>query len=203
MADDSTTQLQGVIDRMRAGDPAARDELINRSYQRLHRLAHRMLQGFPGVRPLEDTGDVLHGALRRLIRALEAVPLASPAHFFNLASKQIRWELLDLAQQVRKRERGGLDPLPAGQVLEGTSQAPREQSDTTHEPRRLEAWREFHEQVERLPEEERAVFDLLWYQELTQAEAAAVLDVSVGTVRRRWMSARLLLQEALLDEGPG
>jgi DNA-directed RNA polymerase specialized sigma24 family protein len=41
---------------------------------------------------------------------------------------------------------------------------------------------------------------LLWYQELTQAEAAAVLGVSEREVRRRWRSARELLRHALPDE---
>jgi signal transduction histidine kinase len=34
-----------------------------------------------------------------------------------------------------------------------------------------------------LPEPEREVFDLLWYEELSQSEAAVVLDVSERTMR--------------------
>ena len=66
-----------------------------------------------------------------------------------------------------------------------------EASDLTHEPSRLAVWTEFHRQVADLPEEDREVFDLLWYQGLTQAEAAAVLGISERTVSRRWISARL------------
>jgi len=50
-------------------------------------------------------------------------------------------------------------------------------------------WSEFHEHVEKLPDDEREVMDLLWYQGLTQEEAAAVLKVSDRTVKRRWQSA--------------
>ena len=32
--------------------------------------------------------------------------------------------------------------------------------------------------------------ELLWYQEMTQAEAAAVLQVAKSTVRRHWLAAR-------------
>ena len=53
-----------------------------------------------------------------------------------------------------------------------------EVADTTYEPGRLAEWTGFHAQVEALPEEEREVFDLLFYQGLPQAEAAAVLGVS-------------------------
>jgi DNA-directed RNA polymerase specialized sigma24 family protein len=51
--------------------------------------------------------------------------------------------------------------------------------------------------VARLPDDLRAVFDLLWYQELSQAEAAALLGIAVRTVKLRWMQARLQVQQAL------
>jgi DNA-directed RNA polymerase specialized sigma24 family protein len=47
-----------------------------------------------------------------------------------------------------------------------------------------------------LPDDLRAVFDLLWYQEMSQAEAAALLGVAVPTVKLRWMKARLQVQHA-------
>ncbi|MBL8798147.1 MAG: helix-turn-helix domain-containing protein, partial [Planctomycetia bacterium] len=46
-------------------------------------------------------------------------------------------------------------------------------------------------------------FDLLFYQGLSQAEAAALLNVSERTVKRRWQSARLQLHDALGGEFPG
>jgi RNA polymerase sigma-70 factor (ECF subfamily) len=55
----------------------------------------------------------------------------------------------------------------------------------------------FHEAVERMPVEEREVFDLLWYQGMTHGQAAKALGVATKTVQRRWASARLLLQDAL------
>jgi RNA polymerase sigma-70 factor (ECF subfamily) len=61
----------------------------------------------------------------------------------------------------------------------------------------LRRWTEFHEAVARLPDDLRAVFDLLWYQGLAQAEAAALLGVAVPTVKLRWMKARLQVQQAL------
>jgi hypothetical protein len=45
---DDTTCLQALLDRMNAGDGPARDELFARAYERLRRLAGRMLrQDFP------------------------------------------------------------------------------------------------------------------------------------------------------------
>jgi RNA polymerase sigma-70 factor (ECF subfamily) len=48
-----------------------------------------------------------------------------------------------------------------------------------------------------MPDEEREIFDLLWYQGLSQAEAATLLKVSERTIKRRWQSARLKLHHAL------
>ena len=78
MSDGSTTvHLQGCIDRLNSGDSAALDELIVHAYERLRRLAQRMLHDFPRPRDWESTGDVLHNAYPRLRSALESVPLTS------------------------------------------------------------------------------------------------------------------------------
>ena len=74
--------------------------------------------------------------------------------------------------------------------------------DLRHEPNRLAAWSEFHEKVGSLPDEEREVFELIWYQGLSQAEAAEVLHTSQRTLQRRWQAARLHLVEALHGELP-
>jgi RNA polymerase sigma factor (sigma-70 family) len=68
---------------------------------------------------------------------------------------------------------------------------------TTFDPSKLAQWGEFHKQVEALPPEEREVFNLLWYHEVPQSEAAALLNVSERTLQRRWQSARLKVFEAM------
>src|SRR5262249_61821855 len=78
----------------------------------------------------------------------------------------------------------------------GKVPAPATPADVPHEPARLATWSAFHEQVAALPEEEREVFDLLWYQGLPQAEAAELLHVNVRTIKRRWVSARMKIQYA-------
>ena len=42
-----------------------------------------------------------------------------------------------------------------------------------------------------LPDAEREVFDLLWYEGLTQVEAANVLGVTERTIKNRWRNAKL------------
>jgi RNA polymerase sigma-70 factor (ECF subfamily) len=76
-------------------------------------------------------------------------------------------------------------------------QAPDESGGSLHaaadEPEDLAQWTQFHTLVESLPEDEREVFNLLFYEALTQEEAAQLLGVNVRTIKRRWQSARLKL----------
>jgi RNA polymerase sigma-70 factor (ECF subfamily) len=203
MADESysSTQIQLRLDRLRAGDDSARDELLKVACDRLGRLARRMLRGYPGVRRWEQTDDVLQGAALRLWRSLEEVKPASVRRFIGLAAAQIRRELIDLA-----RHYGGPDgpgrhhPVRAGP--DGSGGPPDPDTDTD-DPARLAAWTEFHEHVEALPGDEKEVFNLLWYQGLPQAEAAALLGVTERVVRYRWRAARLRLHERLGGRSPG
>jgi RNA polymerase sigma factor (sigma-70 family) len=102
---------------------------------------------------------------------------------------QIRRELIDLYRRYKKR-------------IDRPGESAADAQVSTYDPSRLEDCAEFHRQVEALPEQEREVFGLLWYQGLKQAEAAAVLNVSVREVKSRWQSARLLLYQALKGEPP-
>jgi RNA polymerase sigma factor (sigma-70 family) len=203
MPADSTTQLQALVDRLAAGNLSAKNELISRAYERLGKLAHKMLKGFPRVRAFDETGDVLHESLQRLSRALESVPPASVAEFFRLASRQMRWELLDLVQRYHRLEEPGGNHAAMGNNASSQSTPPAQVPASTDSPAALAAWTEFHQKVEALPDRERDVFDILWYQELTQAEAAAILHVSESTVRRHWLLARRRLGSFLRGAADG
>ena len=195
-----TTQLNGWLERMRGGDEAARNELYSHIRDRLERLTQKMLGGFPGVGRWAEADDVLQDALLRLDRALREVQPGSVKAFLGLAAQQIRRELLDLARSHFGPQGAGARHASRGHDADG---APPDREDFTHEPCALAQWRELHEQIERLPEEERDVVGLLFYQALPQAEAAEILGVAVKTVQRRWRSALLKLHELLRGEWPG
>jgi RNA polymerase sigma factor (sigma-70 family) len=200
--DDHSTQIRLCIDRMRSGDAAARNELLGHASERLTRLTRKMLRDFPRVHRWEQTDDVLQNAAMRLCRALGEVQPTTAADFFRLAAAQIRRELLDLARRYSGAH--GLGAHHASRVGAGSAAAAEPSAiDTTHDPDRLSAWTKFHREVEELPALEREAFDLLFYQELSQAEAAAVLAVSVRTIKRRWQAARLRLVQNLGGKMPG
>jgi RNA polymerase sigma-70 factor (ECF subfamily) len=48
-----------------------------------------------------------------------------------------------------------------------------------------------------LPEELREIVDLLYYDGLTQEEAATLLGLSPRTLKRRWQTAKVYLHKKL------
>lgn len=199
---DQPAGIQHWIDRLQAGDERARAELLNCAAERLTYLTRKMLKDFPGVRRWEETDDVLQNASMRLWTALKEVQPTTVCHFYRLAALHIRRELIDLARHHFGPVGGGAHHASDPGNSTGSTPAPVwDRMETTHEPSRLAMWSEFHERVEQLPEEEREVFDLVWYQGLTQAAAAELLNVSSRTVLRRWQLARVKVYRALHNEG--
>ena len=198
-----TAQLQRCLDRLRDGDAAARAELLDTACARVTRLAHKMLRRYPRVRRWEETDDVVQNVVLRLHRALEQIQPATVRDFLRLAALNIRRELLDLVKHYYGPEGAGAHHATTPAPKDDTHPDPgREPAGRTHDPERLAAWAEFHRQVEALPADEREVFDLLWYEGLSQTEAAELLGVSERTVQRRWQAARLALYDALHGELP-
>ena len=190
------------IAKLQAGDEFARGELLTLTCDRLLRLTRSILRDFPGVARWEQTEDVMQRASLRLYQALADVELSDPRHFFRLAALQIRRELIDLARHYQGPQ--GLGAKHQTQRVNSDGEdnpIAYEPVEVTGDPRRMAEWQEFHSRVEQLPDEDREVFDLLWYHELSQEQAAQMLDVSVRTVRRRWRSARLTLHDAFVDLG--
>jgi RNA polymerase sigma-70 factor (ECF subfamily) len=186
---------------MRAGDSAARDELLRHVSGRLQRLTRQMLRGHPAVRRWVESGDVLQGALMRLLRALKDVQPSSARDFFALAAQQIRRELIDLARHYYGPQ--GLGANHATHAAEGSGLQPAENAaDRAAEPSGLAEWCEFHAKIDELPEDQREVVGLLFYQGLTQADAAQLLGVTVRTVQRRWHAALVELHDIMKGHWP-
>ena len=202
--DDRNSTLQEWIERLHATDAAALDEvrheIIKHASDRLEKLVRRMLRNYARLRRWEQTGDVLQNALLRLHHALSTIRPVSAREFFGLAATQIRRELIDLT-----RHHFGPEGAAANHhtddvriATEGGSTVDR-QADVRNEPSSLAEWTEFHEAVQRLPDAERNVFDLYWYEGLDQKTVASLLHVTDRTVKNRWRRAKLLIREMLSD----
>src|SRR5215510_9133437 len=204
MSDESTTVLQGHLERALTGDGAARQRLLELTRDRLMSHARRFLHGrYARLEPLAQTDDVVQLLFLKILQNqdrfwvnADGEPVQTLAEFFGHASAWMRDVLCDQLRKAYGRDDNHPAVLPLGGGPSDTG--PRyELSSTTLDGEKVRRWTEFHEAVARLPDDLRAVFDLLWYQELSQAEAAALLGVAVPTVKLRWMKARLWVQQAL------
>jgi RNA polymerase sigma factor (sigma-70 family) len=204
MSDQSTAVLRGYLERAVSGDVAARQQLLELTRDRLMRHARRQLHGTHArLEPFEQTDDVVQQLYVKILQNQERFwvnsqgqPVRTLAEFFGHSSAWMRDVLSDLLRKSRGRDdnRPAILPLDGSQSTGGSRYEP---SSSTLDGAKVQRWTEFHEAVARLPDDLRAVFDLLWYQELPQAEAAALLGIAVPTVKLRWMKARLQVQQAL------
>jgi RNA polymerase sigma-70 factor (ECF subfamily) len=192
-----TKYLHRCVQQWRDGSREAAEVLVRAVGKRMERMSQRMLRRHPLIRTCADTADILQGSMLRLLSTLRRIQPESTRHFYNLATVQVRRELLDLARRVRRPENASIAIGDcAGDVIgPGSPEAPVDDDD-------LDLWCRFHEAVEQLSEPEREVMGLAFYNGWTQPQIAELLEVDVRTVRRRWQAACLRLQEMVGDRLP-
>jgi len=197
MADDPTTAaVQHYLNAL-AGDQPAEPiirALLDRSVRRLQLLCGNLL--YRKYRRLTlpplnlQTDEMVSAVVERLLKAMRSVHPQTVRQFFALVNQHIRWELNDLARRLDEQS-------TAVELHEGMVPAPASSESmlTPDGHRMLEA-------IDKLPEEEREVFDLVRIQGLTQAEVSDVLGVSAKTVQRRLNRSLMLLANDLDDLRP-
>ena len=158
----------------------ARQELIEHSQRRIAALCRKMFFRSFDATGVIDWEDVYQEAAIKLWKALADAKPTTVREYFGLATKKIREVSLDLCRKYVR-------DLPS-----------LNETGASHSPVTAAMWSEFHEQVRQLPDDLREVFDLLWYNELTQKEAADLLGVDESTVKRRYRKARESLADFVL-----
>jgi RNA polymerase sigma factor (TIGR02999 family) len=190
---ETTLALQTLLDRLKAGDPRARSELIERANQRLAVIARRLLRSFPAVKVEEETAGIVNEAFPRLDRALAEIKPNDVRQFLGLASLKMRQTLLDMVRRMTGR---GLEERPevfrlgnAAGGMDRDPAAPAAGNEIFSKARALDVL----DALEKLSTSQRELVELLYFQGLTQAEAGELLGVSEDTVKRRWAEARVAL----------
>jgi RNA polymerase sigma factor (sigma-70 family) len=190
--------MQARLDRLRAGDRAAAGELVALALSPLRGLVQQMLQvGFSRL-GMREADSVINSAYPELIKELlKPNPPATPRAFLNLACCIIRHDLIDLARREGH-------PVRRAAPLDGTGSEdsrPLEPGADTLEPSRLAEWTEFHRLVGELPAHLREVFELHYYQGMTQAAIAGLLGLDAKTVSRMYLLAQKTVRERLEESG--
>jgi len=177
------------------GSPAASSQLdgiIPVLYAELRGIAHRQLMGGRGGmqadRTLATTALVNEAYLK--LAGSSHVGWTDRPHFLATAALAMRQILVDRARGRAAAKRGG-----------GLSRVTLDEESIaiTHEP---EALLDIDDALTRLagtaPRLARVV-ECRFYGGMSEQETAAALDVTVRTVQRDWVKARMLLRRALLS----
>ncbi|MEO5824610.1 MAG: ECF-type sigma factor [Gemmatimonadales bacterium] len=162
------------------------DILFPLLYQQLRVIAHRQLGRGPNRGTL-NTGELVHEVYLK-VAARGRVGMPDRAHLLAIASLAMRHVLIDRAKARGRVKRAG----PRGHV---TLDEDRIAADD-----QPEVLLQLDEALTRLAELEprlARVVECRFFGGLSEEEIAAALDVTVRTVQRDWVKARMLLRRAL------
>jgi RNA polymerase sigma factor (TIGR02999 family) len=178
-----TTQL--LLDA-RSGNREAFDRLFSHVYDELRQIAHRRLLKF---RPGEtfDTTALVHEAYLKLVDQARSGG-RDRAHFLALASRAMRFVLVDYARARSAQKRGcrAADvPLDAVQVA-----AEERAAD-------LLVLADALEQLSRVSARLSEIVDYRFFGGLTFDEIAEAMGLSAPTVKRDWVRARTWLYRSM------
>jgi RNA polymerase sigma factor (TIGR02999 family) len=178
-ATDETSRLpraDGVADRM------AFDRLYARVYTELREIAHHRLSRYRPGETLSTTA-LVHEAYLRLADG-SAASAHGRAHFLAVASRAMRFILVDHARARGRQKRGGGDtPVPLDQVQVAADEPVPD----------LIALDDAMERLRRFSDRQCQLVEYRFFGGLTYEEIAEVMDVSVRTVKRDWTKARTWL----------
>ncbi|MBI1902625.1 MAG: sigma-70 family RNA polymerase sigma factor [Planctomycetia bacterium] len=225
--DDRTTVLQGLIDRIKAGDRAAVGELVAKAQARFRALAGTILNvDFHDIKERGkcDTQELRQELSLRLLNKLGTDPVEDVPHLINRAAQHIRWYLLDLTKVMDRETPAafGPDDEPSDRGVGRDRHAgrgnpppqppqPSDDDPSVGDPSRTalqcasnpwHAQRRLLECVAKLPVELYQVVDLRITFGLSSQEVAKELHVAERTVGRRWHAAVLTLQNCMLRSFP-
>ena len=178
-----------LLDRWRAGEPSALDELMPLVYEELRRQAVGMMRAERAQHTLQATALIHEAYLRLSGSKLEA---DDRAHFVALAARVMRRVLVDHARTRGRDKRGG--GLAHITLVETMALVPNSSDRVLDIDRALERLRA-------LDPRKHAVLELKLFGGLTDAEVARALELSVPTIERDLRTARAWLR-AELDRPP-
>jgi RNA polymerase sigma factor (TIGR02999 family) len=184
---DASRSLTDIIRRAQSGDAAALKDMFEVAYQELRSLARsRLHKGTPHA--LLGTTALVNEAYLRFAQA-GRLRIEDRQHFLKYASHVMRSVIVDFVRERIAQRRGGAATHVTlnSDVISSLGDGEREIIQVH------DALEELAQRDARLVE----VVEMRYFAGMTEDEIAAVLGVTVRTVRRDWKKARLFLAESL------
>lgn len=178
--------------KWRNGDKAALEELMRLVNYELRRLARACLRRERAEHTMQ-TGALVNEAYLRLVKA-DQVDWRDRAHFFAVAAEVMRRVLVEEARKRNRLKRAGT-----------RTRVELDQALTVAVEREIEllALDEALDWLSQFAPRKRRVVELRFFGGLSVEETAAVLGVSIDTVKGDWSTARLWLAGRLNGSGAG
>jgi len=176
-----------LVERSRAGDTAAFDELVSRHYERLHALIFRLTDA---DRCEDLTQEALVLAYRNIDRFRGEAKFSTWLTRIAVNLCRSEWR-----KRKKQRERR-LDDIPREAILE------RADSNRKNAPKAMmeaEKGERIDHEIAARPPKLRIAFTLRYVEEYSPSEVAAILERKLGTVRSRLFNARQILKVRLRD----
>lgn len=189
---DSKAGITQLLSLWREGDQRALEELTPLVYAELRRLAQHYVSGEKRGHILQPTALVNEAFLR--LMEWQPDQWQNRAHFFGVSAGMMRRILVQLAREGATTKRGG----QAIQVsfAEGMDSG----ATTTRLDDDLALLDTELTNLEALSPRQARIVEMRFFSGLSFEEVAAVMDVSLSTVRREWRIARAWLRERLSSQ---
>ncbi len=195
-------QTRALLDRVRAGDRQAREELLAGHRELLREYVERRAD--PSVQARFDPSDVVQEAQLEISRRLDDYLERRPMPFHLWVRRTARENLVRLWRRHARADRRSVGrevPLPerssvliARRVLAG-SPSPSQQVVSEEQAQRVRA------ALARLPEVDREILLLRTFEGLSNQEVAQVLGLDPDAASKRYGRALLRLSKALKQDG--
>jgi RNA polymerase sigma-70 factor (ECF subfamily) len=205
LMDNNSTDTVDLIERARAGDQAALNEIFARHRVRLRRMVEMRLDWRLQARL--DASDVIQEAYLEIAGRLEEY-LQNPALPLFLWMRLVVGERLlkvhrhHLGTQMRDASREVSlyrEALPAASSAALAAQLLGKHTSPTQAVLRAERMLRLQEAINTLDPIDREVLSLRHFEELTRQEAAQVLGIAEGAAAKRYIRALKRLKNVLGD----
>jgi RNA polymerase sigma-70 factor (ECF subfamily) len=182
-------QVTQLLNRVGTGDTGAAQSLFAVVYEQLRRIAGAQVRRSGPGHTLTPTALVNEAYLKMI----GSIPggLENRVHFFGIAARAMRQVLIDYAERKAAIKRGG------------DAQFVTFDESAVEKAGSAEQLLLLNDALERLGKHDPRLVSIVEYRffaGLKQAEIAALLGVSVPTVKREWRAAKAWLRDALDSE---
>ena len=186
MPADAHHQVTALLSALRTGDAAAKDELLERIYPELRRIAGRYMRAERPGHTLHTTG-LVNEVYVRLFGTMK-VTWQNRAHFFAAVAREMRHILVDYARARNAQKRPDRNLVVSLHDVDVA--APQRDDD-------LVALDEALSRLERIDPRASRVVELRFFAGLSERETAEAMDISISTMKRDWNFAKAWLFDQL------